>query len=62
MGLWVIRENIVRGCPAQRGNNEPFPGEGCYSFLTDVLMTRIENKFYDTNIVSLFILKNPLGF
>jgi len=62
MGFWVIRENFVRGSSAQHGNNQLFPGEGCYSFLMDVIMTHIAKKFWDTNIVSLFILKNPLGF
>jgi hypothetical protein len=45
MGFWVIRENFVRVSSAQHGNNELFPGEGCYSFLTDVIMIHIGKKF-----------------
>jgi hypothetical protein len=45
MGFWVIRENFVRGNSTQHGNNELFTGEGCYPFLTDVIMTHIGKKF-----------------
>jgi hypothetical protein len=45
MGFWVIRENFVRGISAQHGNYELFPFEGCYSFLTDAIMTHIGKKF-----------------
>jgi hypothetical protein len=45
MGFWVITENFVRGSSAHHGNNELFPGEGSYSFLTDVIMIRIGKKF-----------------
>ena len=45
MSFWVIMENFVRDISAKHGNNELFPGEGYYFFLTDVIMIHIGKKF-----------------